>query len=128
MYLTLFNVNPGTKVPQSLFRLVLAEMPGVAWDSIRNEGTREINYGSCILASRPDRFTPDERAPGIHWIGGWVGPTIGLDVGEKRNISPPAGNRTRAVQPVARQDATDIGMIMMECTPPHIDFSLEFCL
>jgi hypothetical protein len=25
-------------------------------------------------ASRPGRFTPGERAPGTHWIGGWVGP------------------------------------------------------
>jgi hypothetical protein len=24
-------------------------------------------------ASRSDRFTPRERAPGTHWIGGWVG-------------------------------------------------------
>jgi hypothetical protein len=22
--------------------------------------------------SRPGRFTPGERAPGTHWIGGWV--------------------------------------------------------
>jgi hypothetical protein len=26
-------------------------------------------------ASRPGRHTPGERAPGTHWIGGWVGPT-----------------------------------------------------
>jgi hypothetical protein len=25
-------------------------------------------------ASRPCRFTPRERAPPTHWIGGWVGP------------------------------------------------------
>jgi len=25
-------------------------------------------------ASRPRHFTPRERAPGTHWIGGWVGP------------------------------------------------------
>jgi hypothetical protein len=49
----------------------LSEIPGVARDSIRNEGTREINYGSCISASRPDRITPGERNPGTHWIGGW---------------------------------------------------------
>jgi hypothetical protein len=30
-------------------------------------------------ASRPDRFTPGERAPGTHWIGGWVDPRAGLD-------------------------------------------------
>jgi hypothetical protein len=25
-----------------------------------------------------------ERAPGTHWIGGWVGPIVGLDALEKR--------------------------------------------
>jgi hypothetical protein len=30
-------------------------------------------------ASRTGRFTPGERAPGTHWIGGWVGPRAGLD-------------------------------------------------
>jgi hypothetical protein len=34
-------------------------------------------------AERPDRFTPGERAPGIHWIGGWVDPRAGLDDVEK---------------------------------------------
>jgi hypothetical protein len=29
--------------------------------------------------SRPSRLTPGERAPGIHWIGGWMGPRFGLD-------------------------------------------------
>jgi hypothetical protein len=31
-------------------------------------------------ASRPRRFNPRERAPGTHWIGGWVGPRRVLDV------------------------------------------------
>jgi hypothetical protein len=30
-------------------------------------------------ASHPGRLTPRERAPGIHWIGGWVGPSAVLD-------------------------------------------------
>jgi len=30
-------------------------------------------------ASRPGRFTPRKRAPGIHWAGGWVGPRTILD-------------------------------------------------
>jgi hypothetical protein len=29
--------------------------------------------------SRPHLFTSRERAPGTHWIGGWVGPRAGLD-------------------------------------------------
>jgi hypothetical protein len=38
----------------------------------------ELPGGECS-ASRPNRFTPGERAPGIHWIGGWVDPRAGLD-------------------------------------------------
>jgi hypothetical protein len=34
-------------------------------------------------ASRPGCFTQWERAPGTHWIGGWLGP--GLDVVAKIN-------------------------------------------
>jgi hypothetical protein len=30
-------------------------------------------------ASRAGRFTPGERAPGTHWIGGWVDPRASLD-------------------------------------------------
>jgi hypothetical protein len=37
-------------------------------------------------ASLPDRFTPGERAPGTHWIGGWVGTRNGLNDMEKRKF------------------------------------------
>jgi hypothetical protein len=37
-------------------------------------------------APRSGRFTPEERAPGTHWIGGWVGPRAGLDDTEKRKF------------------------------------------
>jgi hypothetical protein len=36
--------------------------------------------------SRPGLFTPGERAPCTHWIGGWVGPRAGLDDVEKRKF------------------------------------------
>jgi hypothetical protein len=52
--------------------------------------------------SRPCRFTPAEGALGIHWIGGGMGPRVGLDAVEKRK-SCIAGNRTTGVQPVARR-------------------------
>jgi hypothetical protein len=35
--------------------------------------TSALTGGECS-ASRPCRFTPDERTCGIHWIGGWGGP------------------------------------------------------
>jgi hypothetical protein len=34
-------------------------------------------------ASLPGRFTPGERGPGTHWIGGWVCPRAGLNDVEK---------------------------------------------
>jgi hypothetical protein len=40
-------------------------------------------------ASRPRRFIPRERAPGTHWIGGWVGPRAVLDTVVKREIPSP---------------------------------------
>jgi hypothetical protein len=40
-------------------------------------------------ASRPGHFNPRERAPGTHWIGGWVGPRAVLDAVVKRKIPRP---------------------------------------
>jgi hypothetical protein len=38
---------------------------------------------------RPGHFTPRERAPGIHSIGGWVGSRASLDTVSKREILNP---------------------------------------
>jgi hypothetical protein len=46
----------------------------------RDLGTR----GGERLASRPGRFTPEERAPCTHYTGGLVGPRVGLDAVEKK--------------------------------------------
>jgi hypothetical protein len=40
-------------------------------------------YGA---ASGPGRFTPVERAPGTHWIKGWVNPRAGLDDVENKKF------------------------------------------
>jgi hypothetical protein len=56
---------------------------------------------SCI-----GRFTPRERAPGIHWIGGWVGPRAVLDAVVMRKIPIPrqeSNPRTPIVQIVAQR-------------------------
>jgi hypothetical protein len=50
-------------------------------------------------ASRPGRFTPGERAPGTHWIGGWVGPRASLDDVERWKFLPPPGLE---LQPLGR--------------------------
>jgi len=36
-----------------------------------------------------DRFTPRERAPDTHWIGGWLGPRACLDALVQRKILSP---------------------------------------
>jgi hypothetical protein len=42
--------------------------------------------GSEWSASRSGRFTPGKRAYGTHWIGGWVGPRVGVHDVEKRKF------------------------------------------
>jgi hypothetical protein len=57
-------------------------------------------------ALRPCRFTPTERAPGTHWIGGWVGPRAVLDAVVKRKTPGPrreSNPRNPIVQPVAQR-------------------------
>jgi hypothetical protein len=57
-------------------------------------------------ASRSSRFTSKERAPGTHWIGGWVGPRAVLDAVVKRKIPSPrrvSNSRTPTVQPVTQR-------------------------
>jgi ABC-type taurine transport system ATPase subunit len=44
---------------------------------------------------------PRGKAPGTHWIGGYVSPSAGSDAVAKRRISAPVGDRTSVVQPVA---------------------------
>jgi hypothetical protein len=55
-------------------------------------------------ASRPGHFTPRERAPGTHGIGGWVGPRAGPDAVVKRKVPSPRRKLNPdhpIVQPVA---------------------------
>jgi hypothetical protein len=47
-------------------------------------------------ASRPGCIIPGERAPGTHWIRGWVDPRACLDDFEK--ILGPTGTQTPTLQ------------------------------
>jgi hypothetical protein len=59
--------------------------------------------GGEWLASFPGRFTPKERAPGAHWIGGWVGSRALLDAVMKRRIrSPCRDSNPPIIQPLAQ--------------------------
>jgi hypothetical protein len=60
--------------------------------------------GAEWSASRPGRFTPGERAPDSHWIGGWVGPRAGLDDVETRKFLTLQGHELRPLsRPVRSQ-------------------------
>jgi hypothetical protein len=52
--------------------------------------------------SRPGRFAPWERAPGTHWIGGWVDLRAGLDDVEKRKFLTLPGLELRPLGRPAR--------------------------
>jgi hypothetical protein len=55
--------------------------------------------------SCPGCFTPRERTPGIHWIGGWVGPRAILDAVVKRKIPSfhqESNPRILIVKPIAQ--------------------------
>jgi hypothetical protein len=56
-------------------------------------------------ASRPCHFTPREKAPGTHWIGGWVGPRAGLDDLEKRKFLTLPGLELRPLSRPARSQS-----------------------
>jgi hypothetical protein len=56
-------------------------------------------------ASRPSCFTPGERVPCIHWIGGWVYPRSGLKVVEKRKFLTPPGLKLRSLGRLARSQS-----------------------
>jgi hypothetical protein len=45
--------------------------------------------GGEWLASRPCRITPGEKAPGTHWIGGWVGPRVDLNDVKRKILTLP---------------------------------------
>jgi hypothetical protein len=47
--------------------------------------------GGDWLASHPGRFTLKERAPGTHWIRGWVDLRASLDDVEKRKFLTQSG-------------------------------------
>ena len=55
--------------------------------------------GGQLHASAPLPPPPKRKGPGTHFIGGWVGPTNGLDGCKKSH--PPPGFDPRTIQPVA---------------------------
>jgi hypothetical protein len=64
--------------------------------------TVAVNGGEWST-SRPGRFTPGERAPGTHWIGGWVDLRAGLDDQEKKKFLTQPGLESRPLRRPARR-------------------------
>jgi hypothetical protein len=48
--------------------------PSSGYFTLKVEAAGSSRNTGNWLASRPCRFTPRERSPGTHWIGGWVDP------------------------------------------------------
>jgi hypothetical protein len=61
--------------------------------------------GGELSASCPGRFTLGERAPYTHWIGGWVGPRVGLEDVEKRKFLTIPGRELRPLGRPARSQS-----------------------
>jgi hypothetical protein len=50
--------------------------------------TSAVDVGEWSV-SRPGLFTPEERTPGTHWIGGWGGSQSQSGrCGKEKNLSP----------------------------------------
>jgi len=51
----------------------------------------------------PVALSPRETAPGNHWIGGWAGPTVGLDTVVKKIPSTSRDSNPRSSSPYELQ-------------------------
>jgi hypothetical protein len=56
-------------------------------------------------ASCPCRFNPGERAPGTHWLGGWMGLRSGLHNVKKRKFLTLPGLELRFLGRPARSQS-----------------------
>jgi hypothetical protein len=61
-----------------------------------------VLVGGEWSASRLGRFTPEERAPGTHWIGGWVDLRARLEAVKKRKFLILPGHEVRPLGHSAR--------------------------
>jgi hypothetical protein len=86
---------------------MLNKLSTTPWRSMR-----EWRYSSSILDLSTRRrwmvaWIRDTDS-GTHWMGSWVSPRAGLNDVEKRKVSAPAVNWTRAVQPVSFSIPTEL--------------------
>jgi hypothetical protein len=84
----LFSVKGKGKVVPVLFLNEHHALQGILGEwkySSMHSLTSALDGGEWSVLC-PSHFTPWERAPGTHWIGGWVSPRAGLDMVVKRKI------------------------------------------
>jgi hypothetical protein len=84
-------------------------------------------------ASSFSRFIPEQRAPGIHWKGGWLRPAVKQNTWEKRIFSFRGLNpNSMAVQSAAVTVVTEISCpaTKMRFAPTtfHVDTEIKFRL
>jgi hypothetical protein len=60
----------------------------------------------------PVALPPGERAPGTHWIGGWVNPRANLDDVEKKKILTLPGLELRLLGRPARSIPTTLSRLL----------------
>jgi hypothetical protein len=71
--------------------------------------------GSEWSASLSECFTPRERAPGTHWMGGWVGPRAGLDTVVKRKVPSACwDSNPPIIQPIAWHYTIEFSWLLLE--------------
>jgi hypothetical protein len=72
-----------------------------------------VLFGGEWSSSLPGRFTPGERAPGTHWMGGWLGPRAGLYDMEKRKFLTLPGLELRPLgRPAVASRYTDCAIFL----------------
>jgi hypothetical protein len=86
----------GPKKIDVTWQVILSQHTGQLGESEGTENSKKKLVYLCLMklhtdwgiwsASRPGRFTPVERDPDTHWIGGWVDPRACLDDVEKRKF------------------------------------------
>jgi hypothetical protein len=67
--------------------------------------TSATRWGWVVSVMPRPRFTPGERTPSTHWIGGWLGLRAGLNAGARRKIICPCWGLNLdhpIVQPIVR--------------------------
>jgi hypothetical protein len=96
------------------------------WRYSSNHSLTSALDGGEWSASRPGCFTTKERAPGTHWIGGWVGSRAVLDAVVKRTIPSLRRESNRPTRSPALYRLSYHGSVLCVCACRSVKLSLSF--